>query len=91
MINRVVVCCIVLALLPAMPAADTKSDPESAPRNKEEKPSLQAQLETAKKQLAQLLTQFTEENPRVKVQRRKIADLEEAIAAAPKRVVEKGK
>lgn len=80
MIHSVVVYCIALTLCASAHAASTKPDSPSAPREKEEKPSLEMQLEAAKKDLAALLTQFTEENPRVKVQRRKIADLEEAIA-----------
>ena len=85
MIHRVVVYCIALTLCAAAHAASTKSDSQSAPRKNEEKPSLEMQLESAKKDLAVMLTQFTEENPRIKVQRRKIADLEEAIAAQRKR------
>ena len=82
---RVVVSCIVMALCASVHAASTKSESQSAPREKEEKPSLEMQLESAKKELAAMITQFTEENPRVKAQRRKIADLQEAIAAQRKR------
>jgi septal ring factor EnvC (AmiA/AmiB activator) len=83
--RRVIGCCIALTLCAAVHAASTKSDSQSAPRKNEEKPSLEMQLESAKKELAAMITQFTEENPRVKAQRRKIADLEEAIAAQRKR------
>jgi septal ring factor EnvC (AmiA/AmiB activator) len=85
--HRVIVYCIALIVCASAHAANTKSDSQSAPRKTEEKPSLEMQLESAKKELAAMITQFTEENPRVKAQRRKIADLEEAIAAQRKRAV----
>jgi ABC-type glycerol-3-phosphate transport system substrate-binding protein len=78
--HRAIVYCIALAVCASAHAASTKSDSQSAPRKNEEKPSLEMQLESAKKDLAALLKEFTEENPRIKAQRRKIADLEEAIA-----------
>jgi uncharacterized protein involved in exopolysaccharide biosynthesis len=78
---RVIIYCVALALSSTVVhGAEKKADSESSSRKKEDKPSLEAQLETAKRELAQMITQFTEENPRVKAQRRKIADLEEAIA-----------
>jgi hypothetical protein len=85
MIHRAIIFWVALTLGLSVHAASAKSDSKSEARKQEEKPSLEVQLEAAKKDLAAMLTQFTEENPRVKVQRRKIADLEEAIASQRKR------
>ena len=85
MTPRVIVYCVALTLCTSLYAAETKSESQKTAKKNEEKPSLEAQLESAKKELAAMTTQFTEENPRVQRQRRKIADLEEAIAVQRKR------
>jgi predicted nucleic acid-binding Zn-ribbon protein len=76
----ILLCCAAVCLSPAADATAPRSDSKKEPTSKTDKPSLEAQLQTARGELAELVAQFTEENPRVKAQRRKIAELEEQVA-----------
>ena len=77
---RILLCCLAICASVSLRGAENNSDTPKGPQARKAQPSIEVQLVALKKLLPELLAQFTEENPRVKDVRARIAKLEEAVA-----------